>query len=772
MKIKRHKYTSSHWGTYVAKSKGNNKISLSPFEKDKDPSIIGYGIEEILDDGNRITKPMIRKGWLDTKNCKPIGFRGNDEFVQVSWDEAFKIVSGEIQRVINKYGNKSLYAGSYGWASAGRFHHAQSHLKRFLNFTGGFTYSKNTYSFAAAEVLVPHVLGDFYNYLPETTSWDSIKKNSSLVVAFGGIPLKNGQINAGGLGSHEQREGIENASLLGVDFINISPIKSDLHLNKGEWIKINPNSDVALILALAFHLDEMQMVNQSFLDKYTVGYDKFIDYVRGKVDGIPKDANWACKITKISRKKILNLVNKIGKAKRTMISVSWSLTRQDHGEQPFWAAITLASMLGQIGLPGGGVGFGYSAVNSIGNNFTNIRGVSFPQGKNKSGSFIPVARITDMLEKPNETFNYNGATFTYPDIKLIYWAGGNPFHHHQDLNRMIKAWQKPDTIICNEWSWNALAKHSDIILPCTTSLERNDIMLSPRDPYVVYMEKIIDPIGESKSDFEIFCGLAKELGFLKKYSENRSEIEWIKWIYDGSRERQNDPSVFPTFDKFVEKGWFKVPNPKTPKLFLGNFIKNPDKYPLKTPSGKIEIFSEKIDSFNYSDCRGHAKWYEPIEYANIANQFKLHLLSNQPKFKLHSQLDNGSVSQKEKIMGRSIIEINKNDAQSRNITDKMPVRVYNSRGSCLAIAKISSNIMEGVTNIPTGAWLNPDTDKALSCIHGNPNVLTLDKGTSQLAQGPIAHTCLVEIEPFLEELPELTAYKPPIIDKIGEKKAD
>ncbi len=766
MKNKSHKYTSSHWGTYSAKSDSNNKISLRPFEEDKDPSIIGFGIEDIIDDDMRIKMPMIRKGWLESKNRKPTGFRGKDEFVEVSWDTAFKIVAKELTRVIDIYGNKSLYAGSYGWASAGRFHHAQSHLKRFLNFTGGFTSSKNTYSYAAAEVLVPHVLGDFYNYLPETTSWASIMKNSSIVLAFGGIPLKNGQINAGGLGTHEQKEGIENAARLGVDFINISPIKSDLHLKNGEWIKINPNSDVALILALAFHLDEMKLVKKSFLQKYTVGYDKFINYVRGNADGVIKDANWAAKITGISCKKILNLTRKIGKAKRTMISVSWSLTRQDHGEQPFWAAITLASMLGQIGLPGGGIGFGYSAVNSIGNNFTNILGVSLPRGENKAGSFIPVARITDMLENPNEKFEYNGSTFTYPEIKLIYWAGGNPFHHHQDLNRMIKAWQKPDTIICNEWSWNALAKHSDIILPCTTSLERNDIMLSHRDPYVVYMEKIIEPIGESKSDFEIFCGLSNELGFLEKYSENRNEMEWIKWIYEGSKLRHNDPSIFPRFDKFLEKGWFKVPNPSTPKLLLGNFIANPSKYPLKTPSGKIELFSEKIDSFNYSDCVGHAKWYEPIEYIRKASKFKIHLISNQPKFKLHSQLDNGLISQKEKLMGRSIIEINRNDALKRNIKNRMPVKVYNDRGSFLAIAKTSSNIMEGVTKIPTGAWLDCYTDKSLSCIHGNPNVLTLDKGTSQLAQGPISHTCLVEIEPFLKKLPKLTAYNPPVINKL------
>ncbi len=764
------KYTSTHWGTYEVKRSGKNKVKLYPFEDDKDPSIIGQGIEDILDDESRIKHPMIRKGWLNAKDKDLTGVRGDDEFVEVSWENAFRTVATEIQRVKNIYGSSSIYAGSYGWASAGRFHHAQSHLKRFLNFTGGFTYSKNTYSFAAAEVLVPHVLGDFYNYLPETTSWQSITKNSSLVIAFGGVPLKNGQINAGGLGAHVQREGINKAAMNGVKFINVSPLRSDLHLKNSTWVKINPNTDVALIMALAFHLDEAKLVNKDFLEKYTVGYQKFIDYVRGKNDGIAKNARWASGITGVNEKIIRDLILQIRNAKRTMISVSWSLTRQDHGEQPFWAAITFACMLGQIGLPGGGIGFGYSAVNSMGNNFNNIRGASVPQGINNIKSFIPVARISEMLEKPNQPFEYNGSTYNYPDIKLIYWAGGNPFHHHQDLNRMIKAWQKPDTIICNEWCWNSLAKHSDIILPCTTALERNDIMISPRDPYVVYMEKVLEPVGDSKTDFDIFCGLAKELGFLEKYSLNKSEEEWIKWIYEETKNRQNDQSFFPHYKKFLEKKWFKIPKPKEPKLLLNDFIKDPVAHPLKTPSGKIEIFSKNIESFNYSDCKGHATWFEPVEYIKKSDKHKLHLLSNQPRYKLHSQLDNGQISQREKLYGRSVIEINKEDAVERGIKNKSPVRVFNERGSCLAFSKVSSNIVRGVTNISTGAWLDPDPENNLSCKHGNPNVLTLDKGTSQLAQGPIAHSCLVEIEPFNNELPKLTAHKPPmIINKINEK---
>ena len=199
------------------------------------------------------------------------------------------------------------------------------------------------------------------------------------------------------------------------------------------------------------------------------------------------------------------------------------------------------------------------------------------------------------------------------------------------------------------------------------------------------------------------------------------------------------------------------------QIFLKEFIGAPEKNPLDTPSGKIELFSEKIDSFNYADCAGHPKWYGGKEYLGNATKYKLHLLSNQPKFKLHSQLDNGQVANNEKSQGRAVIEVNEIDAKARNISNNMVVKVFNDRGSCLAVVKISDNIMEGVVNIPTGAWLDPLISNDISCVHGNPNVLTNDVGTSRLAQGPSAHTCLVEIEQFTEKVPKITAFDPPKI---------
>ena len=159
------KFTAAHWGTYKISQDKRKGFKLLPFDQDKDPSDIGRGIETAVNDSSRIQRPAIRKGWLEQKGKKKSAKRGEDEFLEVSWQDAFELVSTEIKRVISTSGNESIYAGSYGWASAGRFHHAQSHLRRFLNLLGGYTYSKNTYSYAAAEVIIPHVLGNFYNFL-------------------------------------------------------------------------------------------------------------------------------------------------------------------------------------------------------------------------------------------------------------------------------------------------------------------------------------------------------------------------------------------------------------------------------------------------------------------------------------------------------------------------------------------------------------------------------------------------------------------------------
>ena len=195
------RYTCFHWGSYQSEIRDGKLVALHPLSDDPDPSPIANGYIDTLDNEQRIRQPMVRQSWLQGGAGTAGELRGRDQFVPVSWDEAERLVAAELRRVIGAHGNESIFAGSYGWASAGRFHHAQGHLKRFLNLLGGFTKSVNTYSLAAGEVILPHVLGSV-KYIYGATHWQSIIEHCDLLVAFGGLPVANAQIGQGGVGQH------------------------------------------------------------------------------------------------------------------------------------------------------------------------------------------------------------------------------------------------------------------------------------------------------------------------------------------------------------------------------------------------------------------------------------------------------------------------------------------------------------------------------------------------------------------------------------------
>ena len=762
--------TSSHWGVYEFVIKNGRLSALNPFSHDPDPSPIGPSIIDLLEDQTRITNPVARESWLDGGPGTATHKRGSERFITLSWDEAEKLVANELERVIETKGNQAIYAGSYGWASAGRFHHAQSQVHRFLNSIGGYTSSKNTYSFAAAEVIIPHVLGDnLQELLAHQTSWQSVCKNTELMVAFGGLPAFNSQISNGGTGAHIQRLGVIEAATAGTKFVNLSPRRSDVKSDIDEdWYNLRPNTDVAVMLAMAYQLLIENSHDSYFLNKYTVGFDIFQAYLLGRKDGVVKTPAWAASISGMAEADIISLTQEMT-SKRTMLTVSWSLTRQQYGEQPFWAATALAAMLGQMGKPGGGIGYGYTISNHLGNNVFKIPYAPLPRGKNPVIDFIPVARVSDMLLNPGEKFDYNGSEYTYPDIDLIYWAGGNPFHHHQDLARLRKAWEKPSTVIVNEWCWNALARHADIILPCTTTLERQDIGMTPRDPFVISMSKAIEPVGEAKNDYDIFAGIARCMGAEDTFTEGLSEEDWQKWIWEQSREQAAKLSIqMPDYESFREAGFYKSPKLKEDRIFLSDFFDDPDENPLGTPSGKIELFSQTIDSFNYDDCPGHPTWMEPAEWLGAKEMiYPLHLIANQPRAKLHSQMDNGALSSSMKIKGHQAMEINPNDAEIRGISEDDIVRVFNDRGACLCGVNITKDVMPGVIIISTGSWYDPvdPASRKSMCKHGNPNMLSPDAGTSKLGQGPAAHSCLVEVELYNGPTQNITAFNPPEIIK-------
>ena len=504
--------TATQWGVYDVETRAGRIDRVTPIPSDPDPSPIGNTLIDGIQHRVRIDRPAIRKGWLEGGPDRGRDRRGGEPFVEVSWDEALDLAAGELGRVIGEHGNTAIYGGSYGWASAGRFHHAQSQLHRFLNCIGGCTRSVNSYSTAAAQVILPHVVLPWPEMELEQTTWNEIASGSRLVVSFGGLPLRNSQVSYGGITQHEVRSGMERAADRGVRFVTIGPLEDDTpEFLDHRWIRCRPGTDVALMLGLAFVVETEGLADADFLDRYTVGYDRFRSYLLGESDGTPKTPVWAEEITGVGADTMVGLAREMA-SQRTLLNAAWALQRAHHGEQPYWMLVTLASMLGHVGLPGGGFGFGHADEGHIGSTGRRFAWPVLPKGVNPTGLAIPVARIADMLLHPGESIDYDGTRITFPDVKLIYWAGGNPFHHHQDLNRLVRAWKRPDTVIVHEPWWTPLARHADIVFPATTALEREDICASSHDPYAHAMRQVIPPHGGARSDFEILVGLASRMG--------------------------------------------------------------------------------------------------------------------------------------------------------------------------------------------------------------------------------------------------------------------
>jgi biotin/methionine sulfoxide reductase len=710
---------------------------------------------------------MVRKSYLARRWESDGSLREREPFVPVDWDTALDLTADALKHAIDTGGNESIYGGSYGWASAGRFHHAQGQLKRFLNLVGGYVHSRTSYSAGAAEIIVPHILGmPFFSLMRQAPTVEDIAANTNLVVCFGGIAMKNTQVMDGGLGAHTAEDQLRALAKTDTHFVNVSPLKDDMADFVGaDWWPCRPNSDVALMLGLAHTIHSENLHDAAFLATYCVGFERFVPYLTGESDGQPKDADWASALADIPAEDIRALARRMASG-RTLLGISWSLQRAEHGEQSYWMITLLAAMLGQFGLPGGGVAYGYGSVHNIGfagRRQPNFRIAAMDQGNPPVNRYIPVSRIAEMLENPGGAYDYNGKRLNYPDIEVILWAGGNPYHHHQDLNRLRKAWANPGTVIVSEPWWTATARHADIVLPCSTTLERNDFAAGSNDTYITPMRQAVEPFAEARSDFEIFSALAERFDKFDEFTERRNEMQWVEHLYEQTRQRADAAGVhLPDFAEFWQGEQIDMREQLDEQRFaLEKFRDDPNENPLRTPSGRIELFSETIASFDYDDCGGHPMWFDKQEWLGSAQarRFPLHLVSNQPKTRLHSQLDNGKTSQDAKVSGREIVRINPEDAAARKISEGDIVRLFNDRGACLAAVALTEGIRPGVVELPTGAWFDP-AGESLE-IHGNPNVLTRDAGTSKLAQGPTAHSCLIEVEKYAGELPDLTVFRQP-----------
>jgi anaerobic dimethyl sulfoxide reductase subunit A len=524
----------------------------------------------------------------------------------------------------------------------------------------------------------------------------------------------------------------------GATFISVDPRYTDsAAILAPQWIPIRPSTDAAMAIALAYVMISEKIYDRKFIDTYTIGFDKFKDYVLGVEDGIAKSPDWAMKITGVPAATIERLARQYATTKPAALMPSGAPGRTAYGEQFHRATATLAAMTGNIGIHGGYPaarawesiygGYPYNV------KFFKDRVDQYAVRQAPPGKEVAERRKTQIhrLELPDMILK--GKAGGYPaDCKLVFLASSNYLNQAANVNKTARAFQVVEFIVLVEQFMTPTAKFADILLPANSFMERNDITLGWHSSYIASMPKIIDSIGESKSILQIAVELAKHMGVTDFLDKDEEEM---------LREMVAECGIT-DFDQFRERGYHKIKLAE-PYVAFKEQIEDPKNHPFPTPSGKIEIYSQRWAELNNPELPPVPKYIEAKEIwrSPLAKKYPLQFISTHFRKRALSQFDNVPWMRE---LGGQELQINRVDALARGISDGERVRVFNDRGELLIRAKVTDRIMPGVVHLPQGAWYNPDArglDRGASA-----NVLT--HGEYSPAGAWPLNTNLVEVERY------------------------
>ncbi len=700
----------------------------------------GRSVRQMVYSPDRVKYPM-----------KRVGKRGEGKFERITWDEAYDTIAKELKRVIDTYGNEAVYR-QYGSGTTSATIGRRTEFYRMINMLSGYMDMYGSYSSAQIQAATPYT----YGQRGANTFGDII--NSRLVVMFGDNPVET-RASGGGM-SYDLLRSLKTSK---ARVIVVDPRYSDTAaLFADEWIPIRPGTDAAMASAIAYVLITENLIDKPFLDTYCVGYDEgtmpegvpvegntYRDYILGTgPDKTPKTPAWAAERTGCPADTIVRLAREIGSAKPAYIVQGVGPQRQACGEQSARSIMMLPILTGNVGISGGNTG---DQEGRWGVTFP-----TFPTGKNpvkvRISCFNWDQAITDGPSMTALNAGVKNKDKLDVGIKFLWnSASATSLNQHSDINatkKLLADDKKCEMIVVVETRMTPTAMFADILLPSVYPAEEDDIYRQGAAVEIgslLVSPRIIQPLFEAKPQYEICAGIAKRFNILEKYTEGRTQRQWMEFIYEGCRKVK--PELPENIEEAVKHGIYKWYAPK-PGVAFKAFRDDPKANPLKTPSGKIEIFSKRLwDIGNTWELpKGdvitalpqYTPTWESVEDPLI-RKFPLQLIGHHYKGRVHSTYANLPWLTR---VAPQTLWMNPLDAQERGLKHGDTVKVFNDRGATLVPVKVTPRIMPGVVSLPQGAWHKARADGVDTA--GSVNMLTKIH-SSPLAKGNPQHTNLVQV---------------------------
>lgn len=699
----------------------------------------GRSIREWINHADRLSYPL-----------KRIGPRGSGCFERIGWDEALDAIAGNLSRIVETYGNEAVYIN---FASGVMCANIMGFLHRFMNMYGGCLNGYGDYSHSQIDAAMPYLYGARDANTPADV------RNAKLLVLFGDNTFETKMCGAGG--SVHLKDAVAEAN---VRTIVIDPRYSETAANcADEWVAVRPGTDGALAAALAYVMIEENLVDSDFLQRYCVGYDEdtlpssaapgssYKAYIQGDgSDGTAKTPAWASAITGVPAETIVKLAREMAVAKPCAIYQGKGPQRHANGEQTARAIAMLAVLTGNVGISGGNTGSDFET-------FRFFEG-DVPGPENPVEAAIPVFLWTDAIARgPQMTAardGVRGADRLSTGIKFLWnYAGNTMINQHSNINRthdILVDEGKCEFIVAIDTFLTASARYADIVLPDLMPVEQPSLIANDwagDEGYVLMNSQYLPVRGERRTLYWMLSRLSERLGFGDAFTEGRSEEEWRQVIYDQARA---DDADLPPYDELLEIGIYRRANPCGVHVAFKEFRDDPEGCPLDTPSGKIEVYSEKIlqDTAHFSLRDGEVisplpayapPYFEPG--ADDRGRFPLQLIGYHHRSRAHSSYGSLDAIRER---ARHQVWINPLDAQSRGIEDGDEVEVSSAFGRLLIEAKVTERIMPGVIAMGEGAWHDADMARDRLDKGGCINTLTSSHPTP-LAKGNPQHTNRAEV---------------------------